>query len=183
MKRAFSMLELVFIIVVIGILAAIIIPSTRTNPVAEAAIRLIENIRYTQHLALIDDKYDDNNATWYRNRWQIVFSGAGNKNFSIVSDNNTTFAKNPENPANNLQNIELQGVTVNLTNGCNGQTIISFDHLGRPMIGSLAATTAPYTVAVAAGQLLNANCTITVTDGTEATVLTMQPETGYVSGI
>ena len=67
MKKAFTMLELVFVIVVIGILAAAIIPSTRTNPAQEAAIQLLSDIRYTQHLAMIDDKYGQNtpgNVDW-----------------------------------------------------------------------------------------------------------------------
>ncbi|MBA1433268.1 MAG: prepilin-type N-terminal cleavage/methylation domain-containing protein [Epsilonproteobacteria bacterium] len=37
MKKAFTMLELVFVIVVIGILAALILPRTKTNPVQAAA--------------------------------------------------------------------------------------------------------------------------------------------------
>ncbi|MBA3026038.1 MAG: prepilin-type N-terminal cleavage/methylation domain-containing protein [Sulfurimonas sp.] len=178
MKKAFTMLELVFVIVVIGILAAVIIPNTRTNPVAEAAVRLISNIRYTQHLAMLNDKYGTS-ATWYRNRWQIVFSGAGNNFFSIVSDDGATFATDPQNSAVNLQNIELDGVTVTLTGGCNGATVISFDNLGRPLIGSLAAATTPYPV----GQLLTADCVITLTNGPDTTVLTLRPETGYISGI
>lgn len=179
MKKAFTMLELVFVIVVIGILAAAIIPSTRTNPVAEAAIKLISNIRYTQHLAMVDDKFDATDDTWVKKRWQIVFSGTGNKEFSIVSDNNFTFAKDPQNQSTEIKNIELKGVTITLTGGCDGATIISFDNLGRPLIGSLAGATTSYP----AGQLLTANCLITVTNGTDSTPLTLRPETGYVSGI
>jgi len=68
------MIELVFVIVVIGILAAVIIPNTRTNPLQEAAVQVISHIRYTQHLAMMDDKFDTNNVTWYQKRWQIFFS-------------------------------------------------------------------------------------------------------------
>ena len=58
MKKAFTMLELVFVIVVVGILAAILIPRTERSPVQECAVDLLSQIRYTQHLAIIDDKYD-----------------------------------------------------------------------------------------------------------------------------
>ena len=58
MKKAFTMLELVFVIVVAGIIAAVVIPNTKTNPAQEAAIQLLSHIRYTQHLAMVDDKYD-----------------------------------------------------------------------------------------------------------------------------
>lgn len=77
MKKAFTLLELVFVIVVIGILAALILPRTKTNPVQEAAIQVLSDIRYTQHLAMIDDKYNASDTNWYMARWQIVF---GNNN-------------------------------------------------------------------------------------------------------
>ena len=76
MKKAFTMIELVFVIVVIGILAAAIIPSTRTNPLQEAAIQLLSHIRYTQHLSIVDDTYNAADTNWYKERWQIVFGNA-----------------------------------------------------------------------------------------------------------
>lgn len=173
MKKAFTMIELVFVIVVIGILAAVIIPNTRTNPVQEAAIKLLSQIKYTQHLAMVDDGYNST-TTWYRNRWQIVMDTNGS--YSIIS--NGVYAKDPQISSKNIQNIELKGVTVALTDGCNGETMVSFDHLGRPMLGSLTATTTPYPAA-GNGRLLDANCTITLTNGSESSVITLVPETGY----
>jgi len=112
MKKAFTMIELVFVIVVIGILAAAIIPSTKTNPVREAAIQLISHIRYTQHLAIVDDTFDSSDSDWYKKRWQIVFinsSKANNKYaYTIYSDftggstgdpNVDEIAHNPQNPS------------------------------------------------------------------------------------
>lgn len=171
MKRAFTLLELVFVVVVIGILAAVILPSTTSNVAREAATKLVSNIRYTQHLAMIDDKYDSSNANWYRNRWQIVFNA--NK-YSIVSENNSTFAIDPLTQAN-LNGIELEGVTVALTGGCNGATRISFDNMGRAMVGDLSDDTSAYI----AGQLMTATCVITITDGTNTSVINVEPETGY----
>jgi len=112
MKKAFTMIELIFVIVVIGILAAVIIPSTRTNPLQEAAIQMLSHIRYTQHLALIDDKYgDQGSANWKYARWQIVFTANGSSYsnyeyaYTIFSDSlsyggDASFgeiAKNPQN--------------------------------------------------------------------------------------
>lgn len=90
-KSAFTMLELVFVIVAIGILSAVFIPRFGQNKLSEAANQLISHIRYTQHLALMDDKFDANDASWYKKRWQIVFStadaNANNKpSYSIFSD-------------------------------------------------------------------------------------------------
>ncbi len=67
------MLELIFVLVVIGILAAIISPEMRSNKIREAAIQLVSHIRYTQHLAMIDDKFDSSDSDWYRDRWQLMF--------------------------------------------------------------------------------------------------------------
>ena len=91
MKKAFTLLELVFVIVVIGILAATIIPNTRTNPVQEAAIQLVSHIRYTQHLAMMDDRFDSTDATWFQTLWQIRFTAGilplpGQVAYGIFSD-------------------------------------------------------------------------------------------------
>ena len=112
MKKAFTMLELVFVIVVIGILAAAIIPSTRTNPLQEAAIQVLSHIRYTQHLAMMDDKYDATDANWYMKRWQIEFEldvlPDNDVGYTIFSDTTagsntvsdvTEMAISPSNPA------------------------------------------------------------------------------------
>ena len=90
-KPAFTMLELVFVIVAIGILSAVFIPRFGQNKLSEAANQLISHIRYTQHLALMDDKFDATDGSWYKKRWQIVFSTAdANANnqpsYSIFSD-------------------------------------------------------------------------------------------------
>jgi prepilin-type N-terminal cleavage/methylation domain-containing protein len=120
MKKAFTMMELIFVLVVMGIIAAVVIPNTRTNPLEEAAVQLASHIRYTQHLAMIDDKYNPNrldtagNVIWFKDRWQIAF---GNNNqyadykpaYTIFSDSvgnavsrgdaqEEEIAKNPENP-------------------------------------------------------------------------------------
>ena len=115
MKKAFTMIELVFVIVVIGILAATIIPSVKTNPVQEAAIQLVSHIRYTQHLAMVDDKHNDpvTDSDWEKGRWQMVFAFVGaavdnHPSYTIFSDNDngsgyggdassSEMAKNPQN--------------------------------------------------------------------------------------
>ena len=65
------MLELVFVIVVIGILSVVIVPKFGQHKLSEAANQLMSHIRYTQHLALVDDQYDPNDPTWFKKRWTI----------------------------------------------------------------------------------------------------------------
>lgn len=70
MKRtAFTMLELVFVIIVIGILAALAMPNFNRNPLAEATEQLANHIRYTQHLAMVDDRFDSNDTLWHTQMW------------------------------------------------------------------------------------------------------------------
>jgi len=84
MKKAFTMIELIFVLIVIGILTAIILPSTKRNPLQEAAIQLQSHIRYTQHLAMVDDVYNTHDNIWYKKRWQIVFSRAVLPNSTVA---------------------------------------------------------------------------------------------------
>jgi len=92
MKKAFTMLELVFVIVIVGILSYMVASSFTRNPLREAADQLVSHIRYTQHLAMQDDKFDVNDATWYQERWQIVFNSDANTYnqwaYTIFSDGN-----------------------------------------------------------------------------------------------
>ena len=118
-KKAFTMLEVIFVIVVAGILAAIILPNTRTDPIYEATNQLLSHIRYTQHLAMVDDKYDTNridlggSVIWYKDRWQLVFANSqftdNEVAYTIYSDtqgravgrgdpNESEVALNPQNP-------------------------------------------------------------------------------------
>ena len=110
MKKAFTLLELIFVIVVIGIIAAAIIPRMKNNSLQQAAIQIESHIRYTQHLAMVDDKYDDSDSNWFKKRWQIIFAKQANTDqqwaYTIFSDivggnsgkpNKTEIAINPMN--------------------------------------------------------------------------------------
>ena len=101
-KPAFTMIELVFVIIVIGILAALALPRVDRDLKQQASSSILSNIRYTQHLALMDYKHDFNNPKWQRRFWRIVFStcSGGGKYYMIGSDDdmtgstNATFNKN-----------------------------------------------------------------------------------------
>ena len=88
-KSAFTMVELVFVIVVIGIITAVMLPRIDRDNVYEAAQQVVSHIKYTQHLAMIDNKFDDTNVNWYKERWQIAFTkctAPANVMYSIHSD-------------------------------------------------------------------------------------------------
>lgn len=77
MKKAFTMLELVVVIVVIGILAAMAIPRLERDNLAEAVDQIVSHIRYTQHLAMQDNKFDASVEKWFKRRWTLSFNEGG----------------------------------------------------------------------------------------------------------
>ena len=83
MKKAFTLVELIFVVVVIGILAFALWPKKQPTQALEAARQIVAHIRYTQHLALNDDKFAAHTDTggtssiakdWYKRLWRITFS-------------------------------------------------------------------------------------------------------------
>jgi len=198
MKRfAFTMLELVFVIIVIGILAVLAMPSFTSNPLQRAAEQVASHIRYTQHLAMVNDVFDEGKQTWHRARPQISFRQCndGSSYYYIGSDSNWNTGHIAEseaaiNPLNGKtmywQNAQCQedahptrdpallltdqfGVRVNSNCGAT----ISFDNEGRPY--------AAFGATPNIGQLAN-DCNITLTHTTEGNAtIRIRPETGYVS--
>lgn len=73
MKNAFTMIELVFVIVIVGILSLVISSSFERNTLREAADQVVSHIRYTQHLAMVDDKFVPTESNWFMRRWTIRF--------------------------------------------------------------------------------------------------------------
>ncbi|MDA3055859.1 MULTISPECIES: pilus assembly FimT family protein [unclassified Campylobacter] len=190
--RAFTMIELVFIIVVVGILAAVAIPKVERNGLIEAADQLSSHIRYTQQLAMNDNKFNANDDNWHRKGWRIEFDGTRYFIYSDIDASGTPqaneYAVDPMNPAKFLtsagtgtdatnQNKKLNlANTYSITNialesGCDGENHIMFDFKGRPMADNENLYDGLYT----------ATCTITLTNeaGQTATIY-VQPETGYV---
>ena len=94
MKKAFSMLELVFVIVVIGILALAVISKNDNSKLMQAAVQLVAHIRYTQHLAMVDDRFKVNDTAWYKSRWTILFNKDNNADdkyaYTIFTDESKT---------------------------------------------------------------------------------------------
>jgi len=81
-KPAFTMLELVFVIVVLGILAATSIPRMERDIKQEAADNILSAIRYTQHLAQMDNIVDNvrnpGKKFWQRKYWRFGVASCGN---------------------------------------------------------------------------------------------------------
>jgi len=129
MKKAFTLIELVFVIVVIGVLAVTIIPSTKTNPLQEAALQVKSHINYTQHLAMVDDKYNSADSNWYKKRWQIVF-GTNVNSGSVPAY--TIFSDTAGSSTGDIQDSEVARNPLNvnevMSGGTTGTTSLQIGH-------------------------------------------------------
>jgi prepilin-type N-terminal cleavage/methylation domain-containing protein len=91
-EKAFTILELMMVVVVLGILAMLALPRMDRDIRQEAADNILSAIRYTQHLALLDDKTDPFDPKWQKKYWTIRFTISAthpdNSYYIITSDMN-----------------------------------------------------------------------------------------------
>ncbi len=87
------MIELVFVIVVLGIIATVALPRLASDGVQDAMDQILSDIRYTQHLALVDNVIDQaipRDTRWQSAFWTIQFrnttDGGGDWAYTIGSD-------------------------------------------------------------------------------------------------
>jgi type II secretory pathway pseudopilin PulG len=205
---AFTLVELVFIIIVIGILASVIVPRAQSSRLREAADQIVSHIRYTQHLAMMDDKFDPEDNDWYKKRWQILFDQDGDDfwTYTIFSDDDADgiideeeIARNPQDTSKRLVGRKIAGISDNVitkevnlgkvygikgtggivfTNCGDGNQRIVFDYLGRPMRGNPKDYDRPYRDTY----LITNLCTMTITDSSSDSLrIIIQPETGFAN--
>jgi len=96
-RPAFTMIELIMVIIVLGILASLALPRLERDLSQEAADNILADIRYTQHLALVDDMHEFDDPKWQQKFWRIVFSSCDNNKkhyYMIGSDSNKGDANN-----------------------------------------------------------------------------------------
>ena len=172
-KTAFTMIELIIIIVVAGILAAVMIPRLETDSARDAANKMIRDIQYTQHLAMVNDVYDGT-ALWQAKRWNILTTAT--PGYIIASTANVTGA-NPTGAATDAATKKLIlgttgnggdmsefGITlITVSASCAGAPM-AFDNLGAPYRGAVKLATP---------------CIITITGSAKTAIISVQPETGY----
>lgn len=198
MKRtAFSMLELVVIIVVVGILSVNLIPAMDRDQAAEAAYQIARHIRLTQHHALIEDRTGadaTNGDSWEDTLWRITFvngtegncyrvfadrSGQGNADTNETAvdpltrkrlNAGSTCAAGSTVPDEILLWKSYGVTSVTLQGGCTAVSNIAFDHLGRP--GQISGNTMNFLTS-------DCNVHIETNDGHDADILITE-ETGYV---
>jgi type II secretory pathway pseudopilin PulG len=140
-RYAFTMIELVFIIIILSILTMLMAPRLQTSHLQEAADQLIKHIRLAQSLALSQDFYladstqsnEFNNSNqknkaqkyWFKRWWQIEIPANG-ESYSIYSDSPTIDA---------ITNIEAKFTALPDTNDLIAIDVQSCKMIVRPVTG------------------------------------------------
>jgi len=191
-KNAFTMIEMIFAIIVMGILAAAAMPRFERDLRQEAKDNYIAAIRYTQHLALMDNKVDPFDADWQKRYWTIAIGGTGGdytistrvgastKKYATDPSNGNLFDGSVDGSSNSLVSKKHGVATVVASGGCSGPNIM-FDHLGRPFDGTTASGV---DVATDYTNYMSADCKLTVNfknSDIDPLVMNIAKETGTVS--
>ncbi len=196
MKKAFTMLELIAVIVIVSILSVVLLPRFSDDKLREAADQIISHIRYTQHLAMIDDRYSPTDANWPKERWQIGFWQCANGDWYYIvghdldhgggigiaesavdpSDRKHLFTSNAcvltDDESGSIlitRKFGINGIT--LSPACGDNRYIAFDNMGRPYRSTLGA---------AAYDIVRNRCDVTFTADDGNFTIAIEPETGYV---
>jgi len=204
-KSAFTMLELIFVIIVVGILVSIALPRMDRDTRQEAAENILSDINHARHMALTDYIRSDN-GKWQKGYWRIEFGkcansdnyyeavGADKRDHDGALDQDEA-AIDPANgrlmwtwnndPACNIGgNTNVTSGRIFLTKkygiknivGCNNKKYIGFDHMGRTFVGFRGdANNNPLFVGYQAN-----TCTFTFTMSNDETFqIFIEPDTGY----
>jgi prepilin-type N-terminal cleavage/methylation domain-containing protein len=208
-RQAFTMIELVFVIIVMGVLAALAMPRLNSDKKQEAMDNILSDIRYTQHLALMGSKQMFNNEKWQQRYWRIVFSDCGGDYFYMIgtdddmeSANNAFFSReeaatDPANgkpmfyacnkkvdKSNRIFLTDKYGITSILAEGgCTGNNNGGggSDHIGFDHLGRAHHDFSASTEPNYDGYMYD-TCTLTFTfDDGNTEKITIAPETGYAT--
>jgi prepilin-type N-terminal cleavage/methylation domain-containing protein len=167
-RYAFTMIELIIVIMVMGILAALALPRYERDIRQEAADNILSAIRYTKLMALTDNVTNPRNNNWQRAFWRFGIEGCSDNGifYYISSDKDyqgdidtNEIINDPTNGlhlmgANNkpCENETQAGSSPNIfltykygiedgnitICSANGK-YIGFDHMGRPHVGFAGA--------------------------------------------
>ncbi|KIM03575.1 MAG: hypothetical protein KN64_11825 [Sulfurovum sp. AS07-7] len=203
-KSAFTMLELIFVIIVLGIIASIGIGRVDRDLKQEASETILSHIRLAQQLALNDDKHRvDNNSNWQRAYWRFEYGKCANTDdryYRVGSDvdlggglNKSESITDPQtgkylytvNTCDALQKDESPTVLLGKkfgvkdikgSGGCNNVQHIAFDELGRPHHQVASYGSSDFS------KRMKTNCKLTFTMSDDSTfMIDIQANTGYAT--
>ena len=83
-RKAFTMLELVVVMVILGVIINISMPNLSRNSRNIMTQQVVEHIRYAQHLAMQDDRFNPDDTNWFRKLWKVRFSQITKDNYGTA---------------------------------------------------------------------------------------------------
>ncbi len=108
-QSAFTMLELVMVIVVVGIITSLAIPRYKRDIRQEASTSLVSALKYAKHMALTDNIVKPDENKWQRAFWRFGIQGCSDNGifYYIASDKtyggNLNSSEYINDPANGLK--------------------------------------------------------------------------------
>jgi len=200
---AFTLFELLIVIIIASILAVVMIPHLERNNLREATKQVVRHIQYTQHLAMNSDMYNAYEINWSQKYWKIAFRTSKNC-YSIYSDTDKDFL----NDATESAIDPLTKVRLYAGNNCNVSSLNNHALLLEKSYGidtitltiPLGATAhvndcntntkmylafdnlgRPHTsVSSPTGGIIKNDCLITLKSGIHTAIIKVTAETGYV---
>lgn len=90
--NAFTMIELIVVLIVLGVIASYSIPRVKRDTRSEAMNHMLNTIRYTQNLALHDSKHQRFDSRWQRAYWrfQVYKCKSGSGLFYMIGTDRST---------------------------------------------------------------------------------------------
>lgn len=89
-KKGFSLLEIIFVVLLLAIVSTQVIPKNPTSKLQLAVNKMVLYLNYTRYIAHIDNKFDINDSQWERKRWTLKFqncdSSIGGLYYIVYSD-------------------------------------------------------------------------------------------------
>ena len=86
MKKAFSLLEIVLVLSILGVILTFANFDLRQDKLSEGARSILNDILYTRNLALMQSSFRTNELNhakreWYKSRWQLYFINSAATNY------------------------------------------------------------------------------------------------------
>lgn len=73
MKKGFSLLELIFVISIVGIIVTHSIQKDNFSKIKIAKNQILLHLKYARYIAMLDNKYEYEDTLWHKKRWSLKF--------------------------------------------------------------------------------------------------------------
>ena len=83
LKKSFSLIELIFILILLSTILSYILPKNEVSKIKLAKQQLLNHLKYTRYIAMVDNKYKEGDIYWHKKLWNIKFLNCNKDNKGI----------------------------------------------------------------------------------------------------